>query len=99
MHCTTGVLSGIIVLLCLTYIWVIPWMYQLGWILVAAVTSHHIRDSNRRGFWLWPFGSTPPTPYLVYLLSQMLLPYGISFLMKQLPLSYDKDFDIDVSIV
>lgn len=87
MHCTSTTLSAIIVILCFAYKLNIFWLYQFGWILIAAVVSHHVRDSSRRGFWLWPFGSTPPTQYGLYIIIQMLLPYAISFLMNQFPMT------------
>ncbi|XP_037080971.1 transmembrane protein 267-like, partial [Pollicipes pollicipes] len=31
-------------------------------LLLTAALSHHVRDAERRGLWLWPLGSTPPLP-------------------------------------
>jgi hypothetical protein len=44
--------------------------------------THHIRDSCRRGIWLWPFGSTPPIPYYLYVLTILALPYLIIIPLK-----------------
>ncbi|XP_076816395.1 transmembrane protein 267-like [Clavelina lepadiformis] len=38
----------------------------LPWLLVIAWSSHQLRDSIRRGLWFWPFGTLPPTPFVVY---------------------------------
>lgn len=64
------------------YMLQISWLYQLGWILLAALLSHHIRDSTRRGFWMWPFGTTKPLPHVAYLLAEILLPNAIIMLMS-----------------
>lgn len=61
----------------------INWLYKFGWILAAAFLSHHIRDSKRRGFWLWPLGSTGPTPTVLYIAAQMLLPHFFSVIMSK----------------
>lgn len=31
----------------------------IGWILLVAVISHHLRDSLHRGLWLWPVHTKP----------------------------------------
>ncbi|XP_064214056.1 transmembrane protein 267 [Tribolium castaneum] len=36
--------------------------------------SHHTRDATRRGFWFYPFGSTPPIPYFLYVGMTCFLP-------------------------
>ena len=48
--------------------------------VTLAVTTHQLRDSIRRGFWCPPLGSTPPTPYLVYL----VLMASVGFLCQPL---------------
>lgn len=42
--------------------------------VAQAVLSHQLRDSIRRGLFLWPLPDTPPVPYLPYLLAQCVLP-------------------------
>jgi hypothetical protein len=39
-----------------------------------------LRDATRRGLWLYPFGSIPPIPYAVYIVSCMLLPHSVPWL-------------------
>lgn len=46
-------------------------------ILLTAFISHHTRDATRRGYWFYPFGSTPPLPYAVYVIVTCTLPYII----------------------
>ena len=53
---------------------------------VVAVISHHLRDGNRRGLWFWPFGSTPPLPYWLYISCTVALP----FFLKEMKSSIDK---------
>ncbi|KAG8229735.1 hypothetical protein J437_LFUL007910, partial [Ladona fulva] len=61
---------------------------RLVWLCITAFLSHHIRDGNRRGIWLWPlpFGpkykmySTPPIPKALYIGMLIFLPHIISFL-------------------
>lgn len=50
-----------------------------GWILLAAFLSHHVRDAARRGFWLWPFGSTVPLGTGLYLITTMLFPFCLAY--------------------
>lgn len=57
---------------------------------MASFMSHHVRDGNRRGLWFWPFGSTQPIPYYLYLSICMVLPYFIQWIMNmQLPKDAD----------
>ncbi|XP_033100889.1 transmembrane protein 267-like [Anneissia japonica] len=53
-----------------------PYLFTLSWF------SHHIRDATRRGLWLWPFGSTPPVPYGMYIGLTLVLPFLIAILMS-----------------
>lgn len=43
-------------------------VYKVALIALVAVASHHLRDSIRRGLWLWPFGSTSPLKLYMYYL-------------------------------
>ncbi|XP_024083292.1 transmembrane protein 267-like isoform X3 [Cimex lectularius] len=52
------------------------WLTVLCWLLSAASISHHIRDGTRRGLWFWPFGSTSPIPYTMYVTLLCLLPFA-----------------------
>ncbi|PSN55296.1 Transmembrane protein 267 [Blattella germanica] len=94
MHCTSLPLAVFIAVSLPAYLYHWTSVQRLLWIMLAAILSHHIRDATRRGFWMWPFGSTPPVPYVYYLLANMSLPHIIATLimsvgnnMKILPLS------------
>lgn len=75
LHCTT--LPVVVLLTCLTVGCIIdsPRVLRFGWLAWVALFSHHIRDSSRRGLWLWPLGSSPPLPYYIYLCVTLALPY------------------------
>nr|CCA19016.1 conserved hypothetical protein [Albugo laibachii Nc14] len=47
-------------------------------LVFIALSSHQLRDALRHGMWFWPFGSTPPIPYALYLFIQVLLPLSIA---------------------
>lgn len=55
---------------------------RFGWLSWTALTSHHVRDANRRGLWFYPIGSTPPLPNVLYILIILLLPYLTVFFMS-----------------
>lgn len=44
-------------------------------ILICAFLCHHTRDATRRGFTLWPFGTTKSLPYSLYIALVMVIPY------------------------
>ncbi|ETW05145.1 hypothetical protein H310_04153 [Aphanomyces invadans] len=46
-------------------------------LLFVCLLSHQLRDSFRRGLWFAPLGSTPPLPYWVYLVLEVLVPLGV----------------------
>ncbi|CAM9177685.1 unnamed protein product [Scytosiphon promiscuus] len=50
----------------------------------VAGSSHQLRDATRRGLWMYPprGPKTPPLPYAVYLLAQMLLPVFASLCLR-----------------
>ncbi|KAG1702164.1 hypothetical protein DVH05_009955 [Phytophthora capsici] len=43
--------------------------------IVVAWFSHQLRDGMRLGLWFWPFGSTPPINYFLYLIMEESLPF------------------------
>ena len=51
-----------------------PLTRHLPDMFLIACLSHHLRDADRRGVWLGPFGSTPPIPYRLYPLLVAMLP-------------------------
>ena len=57
----------------------LPQLKKLTLACFVAWCSHHLRDSVRRGLWFPPFGSTPPLPYVVYVVATMLLSMVVHF--------------------
>lgn len=55
---------------------------SLGILIFVAWFTHQLRDSIRRGLWIYPFGSTPSLPYPVYLFTVGILPYIIVRILR-----------------
>ncbi|OWR47532.1 Transmembrane protein C5orf28 [Danaus plexippus plexippus] len=55
-------------------------IYISAFMVIIAFTSHHIRDANRRGLWLFPFGHTPPINKYIYIPSTCLLPMTLAYI-------------------
>lgn len=47
----------------------------LTYMLILAFTSHHLRDANRRGLWMYPYGHTASLNKYVYVILSAVLPY------------------------
>lgn len=43
--------------------------------IICAFLTHQTRDSTRRGFSFWPFGTTKPLPYFLYVAFIMAIPF------------------------
>ena len=71
----------------------ISFLRSLPYMFVVAVISHHLRDGNRRGLWFWPFGSTPPLSYWLYISCTVALP----FVLKEMKSSIDKIVVVPIS--
>ena len=56
-----------------------PALSALPAVFAVGVFSHHVRDAERRGVWLWPFGSTPPLPYVLYVATTCSLPVLVAY--------------------
>ncbi|GFT95778.1 transmembrane protein 267 [Nephila pilipes] len=56
-------------------------MENLGWYILVAVTSHHLRDAQRHGLWIWPF-TTKSINFINYLILSYLFPLAIGSLLK-----------------
>lgn len=65
-------------------------IYLICFTFFIAWTSHHIRDSTRRGLWLPPFGSTPSLPYTLYICLILILPLlvRIIFILRETPIRH-----------
>lgn len=64
---------------------------RYSWLLIAALLSHHIRDSTRWGLWLWPCGTTIPLPYFLYVIITVLVPFLIIAGMKLTDITYKQE--------
>ncbi|KAH1005331.1 hypothetical protein HUJ04_006336 [Dendroctonus ponderosae] len=84
LHCSTTPLVLFLVLLLVSQTWKVPAFKQGALIGLTAFATHHIRDAARRGLWLYPFGSTAPIPYWLYIALCALVPYVVIFLDKSL---------------
>ncbi|XP_045488951.1 transmembrane protein 267 [Pieris rapae] len=74
LHCTSLWFIITTILLIYSYIFRKNNIYVLSYMLILAYTSHHIRDGNRRGLCVYPFGHTPPIHKYVYVLLLGILP-------------------------
>ncbi|CAH1964038.1 unnamed protein product [Acanthoscelides obtectus] len=80
LHCSTFPLLTCFILLLASYHLEMIELKRSTLILFAAFFTHHVRDGTRRGLWIYPYGSTPPIPYAVYVALICLAPYGLFFL-------------------
>ncbi|XP_053622876.1 transmembrane protein 267 [Plodia interpunctella] len=74
LHCTTFLFTITSLLLIYSYIYKKINIYMLTWMIILAYTSHHVRDANRRGLWMYPYGHTPPLSKYVYIFLVASLP-------------------------
>lgn len=77
LHCSTFPLCLCIFLLLMSYLFQNNLVLVSSLIILTAFISHHTRDATRRGYWFYPFGSTPPLPYAVYVIVTCTFPYII----------------------
>ncbi|KAK0173420.1 hypothetical protein PV328_006618 [Microctonus aethiopoides] len=82
LHCTTIPILLWSLLQHISKIYESTKLSNFSWILLISFLSHHIRDATRRGLWLAPFGSTKPIPYYLYIITDMILPHTVFFLMN-----------------
>lgn len=71
-------------LLPVAYVHNLNWLKKFMWIVATAFFTHHTRDATRRGYWIYPFGNTPPLPYLLYILITVIIPVLIIYLRSYL---------------
>lgn len=82
LHCSSIPFITVVSLILLCHALQLGHLSTLSWMLLVAFTSHHIRDAARHGLWLWPFGSTPPLNYFLYIALTMCLPLYIIIFMN-----------------
>lgn len=51
----------------------------ITYMIILAFTSHHLRDANRRGLWLYPYGHTVAINKYVYVVLSAILPYVFAY--------------------
>ncbi|KOB69964.1 Uncharacterized protein OBRU01_16075 [Operophtera brumata] len=78
-HCTTFWLVVTTILLVYSYTVKKLNTCILTYMLILAFTSHHLRDANRRGLWLYPFGHTAAINKYVYVILSAVLPYVFAY--------------------
>lgn len=82
LHCSTIplVVCGIGLILAYLQDWL--WLQKISCLLIVAFSTHHVRDSTRRGLWFWPLGSIPALPYYLYIFILIAIPYLLIFLIR-----------------
>lgn len=84
LHCTTVPLLICTSLYLLGSLLHIQFLNRVSLLIFTAFLSHHIRDANRRGFWLYPLGSTQSLSKFFYLSFTCLLPHLVCFLKQNM---------------
>lgn len=95
---STSILIPIFLLLTTISIYY-PSTWTLHFLVTVSFVSHHVRDGHRRGLWFWPFGSTPPIPYWLYLVIITTLPAVITLIMRTAGLTKTRSFGVDTENV
>ncbi|XP_037519896.1 transmembrane protein 267 [Rhipicephalus sanguineus] len=85
LHCSSVVLVSLSVVALLGKLLGLSQVYKVALIAFVAVASHHLRDSIRRGLWLWPFGSTSPLKLHIYYIGLACTVLIAMAAMKQVP--------------
>ncbi|KAJ8706526.1 hypothetical protein PYW07_012604 [Mythimna separata] len=94
-HCTTFWLLITSIILLYSYLEKKLNLYLLSFMLILAYSSHHLRDGNRRGLWLYPFGSSPPIDKNLYLFLLAVLPHVLACVYNIGKSSFGKSVTID----
>ncbi|XP_058788555.1 transmembrane protein 267 [Phymastichus coffea] len=81
LHCSTIPVTLWIIMNLISNTLNMPNLITYAWMMLVSFMSHHVRDGNRRGLWFWPFGSTQPIPYYLYLSICMAIPYLVQWIM------------------
>ncbi|XP_018330485.1 transmembrane protein 267 [Agrilus planipennis] len=82
LHCSTVPLVLIVTLTVLAFLTQSKCIMVCSLIMLTAFGSHHTRDATRRGYWFYPYGSTPPIPYRYYILITIAIPFCISHFLN-----------------
>ncbi|XP_066147476.1 transmembrane protein 267 [Euwallacea fornicatus] len=90
-HCST---FALIIYVFLTLLSFICESLVVGWsalIVFTAFATHHIRDAHRRGLWFYPYGSTAPISYTLYIVITCLLPYIVMVMERMFRVPQKRD--------
>ncbi|KAF2892997.1 hypothetical protein ILUMI_13173 [Ignelater luminosus] len=87
LHCSSLLLLLTLSVILIAYFVQIRWLLRLGLIIFIAFTSHHTRDATRRGFWIYPWGSTTPISYVLYIILTILIPYFVCLVMHYIDIT------------
>ncbi|KAJ8704949.1 hypothetical protein PYW08_012269 [Mythimna loreyi] len=98
-HCTTFWLLITTIILLYSYLEKKTNLYLLSFMLILAYSSHHIRDGNRRGLWLYPFGSSAPIDKPLYLFLLAVLPHLLACVYHIGKSSFEKSIPVDFTMV
>ncbi|KAK4871458.1 hypothetical protein RN001_016449 [Aquatica leii] len=96
LHCTTVPVVIVFVLITIAYCQGTKWLLRLLFIVLTAFFSHHTRDAVRRGFWLYPFGTTKAIPYFGYISLTIIIPYIVSLSMNYVQIQKSVNVPITV---
>lgn len=77
LHCSTIPVSLLVILVLTGKLVCSRHPITAGFMIFTSIFSHHIRDATRRGLWFFPFGSTPPLPYSLYILLELIIPHSV----------------------
>ena len=84
-HASSLIPVVVTVILVIAYIRTDSRFVRLAALFTVAWTTHHVRDSIRRGLWFPPFGSTQPVAKATYFGIVMILPVVIRLLFYVFP--------------
>ena len=75
------------------------WIYEASLVSLIAIITHHLRDANRRGLWLWPHGDTPPLkPAMIYMSFIIGSVVMVKFVRIQMRNFQSKELNIEESV-
>ncbi|XP_023021150.1 transmembrane protein 267 [Leptinotarsa decemlineata] len=90
LHCSTFPLSICVLMLLVSYILQSWNLERITLLILTAFLSHHTRDATRRGYWFFPYGSTPPIPYGLYIILTCCIPYLVLYLHDFVNITHKK---------
>ncbi|GIY93036.1 transmembrane protein 267 [Caerostris extrusa] len=80
-HNTTLMAMLAIFLISLTHLKGNELCEYIGWYILVATISHHLRDALRHGLWIWPW-TTKVLHFISYLILSYLFPLAVGFMLR-----------------